>query len=178
MISPEERRLGEGRVAQSDSASRPPSHQWLCRLYPALHPTIPAVGELSSHFSGDQAVGCLPSLDRSLQIPSFQARNSGVFCSVFLVFRRVAKAEGRDLPKVTSTGAGLWSPTAWLVLRTRQTSSLVFVEETFPPAHTGHIFSGIPHSGSPGETLSRSAFGGLEGKRGRNRSPAWQPDEQ
>ena len=178
MISPEERRLGEGRVAQSDCQSATLTSVALS-FVSGLAPDHPSsLGELSSHFSGDQAVSCLPSLDRSLQIPSFQARNSGVFSSVFLVFRRLAKAEGRDLPKVTSTGAGLWAPTAGLVLRTWQTSSLVFVEETFPPAHTGHIFSGIPHSGSPGETLSRSAFGGLEGKRGRNRSPAWQPDEQ
>lgn len=43
MISPEEIRLGEGRVTRSDATSRPPSRQWLCGLYPPLHLTTPAV---------------------------------------------------------------------------------------------------------------------------------------
>lgn len=121
---------------------------------------------------------CLLSLGLSHRS---QARNSGVFCSIFLVFQKGNRgAEGGDSPKITQQahvrGDGtLVSPGPPGALRWANIQLVLCRGNLPPPTYTAHIFL---CNCSPQFTQQQEHLWGLEDGWGTNSSPAQKPDEQ
>lgn len=164
MISPEARGLGKEGLLSQILPSAPP-HQGPCSLCLPLHPTAPAPWGRWHPTCRGQAVGCLPSLGRGPQTPSFQAGNSGAFCPAFLVFPRGSQAREGIPPRSRpwERGSGLPQP----VLRGGNLPRSL---------HTLRTLSPEPLTLLP--LVRRPHFAGWEGRSRRVSAPAWRPDNQ